>query len=300
MIWLYIAITAYFIGAVNAVIDKFLLVGKIPNALAYSFSVGFLSIFILILAPFGLAWPGLSSFLFDLAVGVIFLLYLYVFFSALRTNEASRVVPIVGGLAPIFIFFLSYIFLGERLGLPEISAFILLVSGGALIAVKKSSGRRKYSIEGIGLAVLAAALSAVYYFGAKSVFMNQSFISGFIWTRLGSFLAALFLLFSKSNRRLIFGIVKSAGVKAGWLLVFNKALAGGGFILLNYAVALGSVALVNSMQGIQYVFLLGLAYFIPRKLSLRLEEEYSFGVFAQKTISVILIASGLLMLGYFS
>ena len=79
MAWLFFAIIAYFINAVNAVIDKALLVKPIPNATVYAFYIGFLSIFALIFAPFGLVLPAFPDLIIDLAAGGVFLLALFVF-----------------------------------------------------------------------------------------------------------------------------------------------------------------------------------------------------------------------------
>ena len=60
-------------------------------------------------------------------------------------------------------------------------------------------------------------LSAVraFFVLAKFVFSNQEFISGFVWTRIGSFLAALLLLLIPAARAHYFHTTKTAGAKAG-------------------------------------------------------------------------------------
>jgi hypothetical protein len=83
---------------------------------------------------------------------------------------------------------------------------------------------------------------------------------------------------------------------AGSLLVFNKILAGTAFVFLNYAISLGSVVLVNAMQGMQYVFLLCLTVFFAKTRPHILEEEINWPLFGQKFLAVILIGIGLLIL----
>jgi hypothetical protein len=65
-----------------------------------------------------------------------------------------------------------------------------------------------------------------------------------------------------------------------------------GFILQNYAVFLGSVVLVNALQGVQYAFLLiistGLALFAPKLL----KENFSWRITIQKAAAVLVIVLG--------
>jgi drug/metabolite transporter (DMT)-like permease len=297
MTWILLAIIAYFTNAVNAVIDKFLLGKSIPSPVTYTFYVGLLSIFILMFAPFGLVWPGISQFLIALAVGFVFLFSLYAFYTALKKNDASHVVPIIGGVSPIVISILSYIFLGERLGQSQLIAFFFLVLGSILISIKLNDSG-KYSIKGLEIAVLAAVLTGIFYVLAKFVFLHQPFLSGFIWTRMGSLLAALLLLIFPKNRKIIFAHSQNLKLKTGGLFVFNKALAGGAFILLNYAVFLGSATLVNAIQGTQFVFLLILAVILSKNYPRVLKEKLTRTILIQKISAIIIIGTGLLMLAF--
>ena len=101
MDWILVAVAAYFLNAVTPLIDKFLLGDHIPNPTVYAFYVGLLSIVAVIMAPFGLIWPGTAQFLFSLVSGALFLFGLYVFFIALKRQEASRVVPVVGAFTAV-------------------------------------------------------------------------------------------------------------------------------------------------------------------------------------------------------
>ena len=300
--WLFIAVLAYFLLAANSLIDRYILVKPVSNPIIYSFYVGVLSIFALVFVPFGFVWPGFSLAGFSLLVGVFFLFTLFIFFKTLRENEASRAIPIIGGFSPVFVFILSFLFLGERLGWLQIAAFLLLVAGGVLISVKKRDESaelkrfKKYSLKGLGIAVFSSLLFGIFYVSIKFIFIYQSFISGFIWTRMGSFFAVFLILVSSKNRKLIFGAARNLEKKTGALIIMNKALAGAAFMLINYAIFLGSVTLVSALQGIQYIFLLILAVFISIISPEILEERISKGVVAQKILAVFVIGAGLVVL----
>ncbi len=300
--WLFIALSGYFLGALSAVVDKFLLVRPISSPLVYTFFIGLLSVTTLILTPFGFGWPGWPQLLIDFAVGVIYILFAFSYYTAIKKDEVSRVVPLIGSITPFFVFVLSFLFLGERLSANQIIAFLFLVVGGIAISYKKSedgySGINKYFIKGLAICFWAALTGALYYVAAKFAFTNQPFLSNFIWTRLGTFLAIFALLIPRKNRELIFGASRTMKIKTGGTFVFNKAVAGLSFLLINYSVSLASVSLVNAIQGIQYLFILILTVILTKKHLEDLEEKFSWPAVVQKIIAVILIGIGLIFLAY--
>ncbi len=306
MSWVFVAIIAYFINAANSVIDKLLLDKNIPNPIAYTFYVGLFSIFGLVFAPFSLVWPGVSQLALNFLVGAVFLCALLAFFIALSKDEVSRIAPIVGAFTPIFVFLLSFLFLGERLFWYQIIAFFFLFAGGILILARRkehhlhnNSAFKKYSWRKIEVSILAALLFAIFYVLTKFVFLNQPFISTFVWTRVGSFFAAFFLIIPKGFRQAIFHTTKNVGVGGGGLFIANKFLAGIGFILLNYAISLGSVTLVNALQGVQYISILFLAGVIVRVSPGAIKEEvHHWKCFFQKVAAVLLIGIGLMVLAF--
>ncbi len=300
--WLFVTIGAYTLSAVNSIIDKHLLGKKIPDPLAYSFYVGVFSIFVVSLIPFGIEWPGLFQFGAAVFTGAVYLIALYFFFSALKSDEASRIVSIVGGVTPIFVLIFSIILFGSLLTKIDLYAFILLVSGSIIISLRKSKTCgvfefNKYScVRSIEMAFLASIFFALFFVSAKFVFLNQTFISGFIWTRIGSFLAATALLVFAVNRKTIFKTTKSVKAKSGSLFIFNKIVAGGSFLILNYAISLGDVALVNALEGFKYVLLLIMALIFTKWFPSIIREQTSFVVILQKTLAVVLIFIGIFLL----
>ncbi len=300
MSWLLFAIISYFINAVTAIIDKFLLNKSVPSPIAYTFYVGLLSIFAVILIPFGVVWPGFSSVMKDLIPGIIFFWAVFFFLTAVKKNEVSRVVTMIGGFAPIFTLFLSFFIFHERLRNLHFVAFGLLVLGGILISLKRSKvseAKGKLTFIGVGISIMAALFFALYYVSAKFIFSDsQPFISAFFWSRMGSFLAALVILFIPYWRVQILGARKTAGVKGGTLFITNKVLAAIAFILLNYSIKLGDAALVNAIQGVQYAFLFGLVVFLAKKYPNILEERTTPSVMAQKILAIIIIGIGLSLL----
>jgi len=300
MSWILFAIISYFLNAVTAIIDKFLLNKSVPSPKAYAFYVGLLSIFAVVFLPFGVVWPGLLSVIKDLIPGIIFFWLVFFFVTAVKKNEVSRVVTMIGGFAPIFTLGLSFFIFHERLRNLHFAAFGLLVLGGVLISLKRSGAgeiKKKLTSIGVGISLAAAFFFALYYVSAKFIFSNgQPFISAFFWSRMGSFVAALFILLIPSWRIQILGARKTAGARGGVLFLTNKVVAAGAFILLNYSIKLGDVALVNAIQGVQYAFLFIIVVFLAKKYPKILEEKMSRWVMFQKLSAIIIIGSGLALL----
>ena len=75
-----------------------------------------------------------------------------------------------------------------------------------------------------------------------------------------------------------------------------RLLASLAFIMLNRAISLGNVALVNSLQGVQYVFLMLIVFFLSTRYPRVLDEELGGGVIFQKVVGATLM-SGVLYVG---
>jgi len=297
--WLLFAVFAYFLISINLTLDKIILGKSIPSPVTYCFYMGLLSIFGLVFAPFGRVWAGPENALFGILVGMVFLLALFVMYKVLFRGEASRVGPAIGGMTPIFVSLLAFIFLGESFGPLKIVAFLFLVSGGLLISYRGGKidfNEKKFA--SFYMIVLSAFLFGVYYILLKSVFNEQNFVSGFIWTRIGSFLGALLMLAYPKNREIIFGSTKSMKFSSGGLLLFNKTLSGVAFAFLNYAIFLGSVSIINAMQGLQYVFLFLLATFLSQKYPKLIAEKIDKKSLLQKGMALMLIVAGLFIIAY--
>jgi len=296
MNWLVIVLAGHLLNALAFLMDKFLLTKKIPSPFVYAFFIGALGILALILIPFGVTLPATPALLRALAAGATFILALVFFFAGLKENEASRVVPLTGGFVPAFTFVLAYFFLGERLGGLEVAAFIALVAGGVLISLeRKGRGSKK----GYFYAVLAALVFAISFVVTKQVYIEQTFITGFVWSRVGGFLLALSFLLIPSARNGILHQPKQKGGGTIAALFFTGQVSGAlGFVLVNYAISLASVSLVNAMQGVQYAFLLVMVFVVSRKYPKVLSEKLTGMVLVQKIAAILLISAGIGLIAF--
>lgn len=125
------------------------------------------------------------------------------------------------------------------------------------------------------------------------------FYSGLVWTRAAMGLSGVFLLTSPMVRESIFrkkiAVAKSPANKMV-LIIVNKALAVVGVVLVQYAIALGSVSLVNALGGAQFAILIILVAVLSKFLPRFFKEKYARGELIQEGLAVAVIAFGLALL----
>lgn len=318
--YIIIAILSYSINAGIYIADKFLLSKKIHSSITYAFFVGIWSIFNFVLLFIDPWLPNLQELGIDLLAGLLFLGTLVFWYKALHQSEATRVVSIVGALVPIFSFMFSFIFFGETLSERQLLAFVILVMGGVMISVKhtrfyrmKEVGEKVRGVFGDVLgpvharyrptqrliinSVVSALFFAAYYVMIKFVYTTQPFIGAFVWSRMGSFLGVLMMLFVPEWRAQISKHQKGQKTpKNMGFFISVRLLAAIAFIMLNWAISMGNVALINSLQGTQYVFLILLVIFLSTRFPKILEEELGGDVMMQKIMGTAMIGIGLYML----
>lgn len=313
MLWLIVAIIAYFIQAGVAAADKVILTKSFPSVISYAFWVGVFSIFNVLLLLMSWDYPGPIGLGIDILIGIIWLIAVISLYRNIKAHETSRVITIVGAFTPIFILILSYLFLGELLSYKQLIALALLVLGIVFLSFKKTKLhkiKKAYKrFHGIFFtkediltkqlfigSLTTAALFSVYYILIKFAFMNQPFISAYAWTRLGGFLAAIGLLLFPSNWKVIFARPKGTKKQAAGLFLGTKIAAGISFLMIHYAVAIGSVTIVNALQGVQYAFLLLIVILLSLRYPKVLKEEITKETIAQKILGIIFIGAGLIVL----
>ncbi|MCK4520261.1 hypothetical protein KAT95_00095 [Candidatus Parcubacteria bacterium] len=312
MLWLSAIISAYFLLAICALVDKYLLTGPIPHPRVYAFYVGIMGILVLFLIPFiDFYIPSANQIILSFLTGSIFVFALYCLYKSLHLFEASRVIPVIGGLSPIFVVILIYIFSSgqEFLSSSKIIAFIFLVLGSILITFRKEAF---ITLRVLKYSVFTAFLFSLVIVLTKYVYLSQPFWNGYIWIRIGGVLTAFgFLLISSELKKKIFkprismiSFFSTLGykIRTTGIFLFNKGIGAMANILQNWAIALapiGYIAIINALQGVEYVFILIFAFIICFKYPKVLKEEISKKIIVQKTIAVLFIGLGLFILFLF-
>lgn len=298
--WIIISITAYIILAVVSLVDKYLLTRAIPQPQVYAFYVGGLGIVALLLIPFvGFYIPGPTLIIFSLLTGVVYIYAQYWLYKTLKRFEASRVIPALGALTPLFTFSLIYLLSEGQASLSpsELFAFFLLITGGTLITVEK---KKKITAASLKFSVLTALFFSLYFVSAKYVYIYQSFWNGFLWMRIGGFLLALVFLFtSPIVREKILEKQRYPGRKTGVLFLSNQAAGAGASTLQQWAIKSAPfycVSIINAFEGTKYAFLFILTVVLSLKRPDIIKEKISRKIISQKLVAILLISLGLTIL----
>jgi drug/metabolite transporter (DMT)-like permease len=294
MSWIYFAVSAYLLSAVSGAVDKFLVSKVVRHPVAYAFYIGVTGPFSFLLAPFGLKFISLNDLIIANMAGICIVIGLLYYFKAVQLTTVSRILPIQGGLVPLFTLAFAYFLLGERLNPNQYVSFIFLVSGAVLISFRKE--KQGWHATALGFAIVSSVLFALAAIFSKHIFDVSNFVSGMVWTRMGFIIAAVALLASKENRKYIFKAPKEA--KAKNIFIYYVARFSGtiGGFLQNYAVSIGSVTIVNALQGTQFIFVLLLTSFLSIYFPKVLKEKITKAILAQKIFAILLIGVGLALL----
>ena len=299
MSWLFFTILAYFLLAIVSLSDRYFLVGPIPNPKVYTFNIGILGLLVsLLIIPLGLHIPQINIIFLGLGAGLVRIFAVFFLNKGTFQSEASRVVPAIGGLLPIFSFLLFLIFFpkAEILNLSQISAFLLLLIGSILISFEIFQ-KKFFKIKNSIYPIIASFLFALTFFLIKNLFLKIEFFSGLFFMLLGGGLGAFLFLFSSQTRKDIFS--QKISKKISILFPLAEAFGGLGVLSQYYAVFLarpGQVPLINALEGTRYFFLLLFIYFISHWKPSLLKEEMGGKILFQKIFATLLIIIGLVIL----
>jgi len=308
MSWIIIAIFSYFLVALEIILDKFLLSSKrVSHPAIYAFYSGVLSLTaLLVFSPFGFHLISFSNALMSFAAGLVFTYGILCLFFAINKSEASQAIPVVGAVIPLTTYFLSLIFLGERLHNFQLVGVAVLIVGGLLISFDfpLKINKRKF-FAGFYYSIGAGILLAIAFTSFKHFFDNDNFLNVYIWTRIGLCIGALTLLIVPIWRKIIFNSFtglhknneeKKKNVKTGILFVATKTLGGAGSILTNKAIALGSVTIVNALVSTEYAFILLMGIVFSMWFPQVFQEKRDVQAIFEKVVAITMIAIGVVLI----
>jgi len=301
-LWIILSLVAYLFFAIAAIFDKFILTKRIENPLSYAILVSFLaalSFIIILFAPSDFILLAPIDFFWAFVFGAAFTLGVLFFYKAIQPGEPSRVVPVLVSLQPIIVLLLAVFLIGEKLSQSTVVAFFIILVGAFLISYEKKEGQGRRIIY--WYASLAALFFAINLAGLKFLFIEYNFIAPFVWVRVGSIIAAILFLFNKEARlgvKKLFRPNQSSGNKkyGMTLVVFGQIFGGSGVLLLNYAVNIGQVSLVNALQGVQHMYVFILSTFLSFKFPQIMKEKVTRPVLIQKLVAIVILIIGVAVL----
>lgn len=308
MTWILLASAGQLLNAVVAVLDKYIVSDEkvLPRPFVYAFYTCLLTGFWILVYFIGII-PGLEHIGVPQfgniqtptiqVVGMSFLAAYTLFialvslYDALKHADASDVMPVIGAVSAMSTFGMSALFLDIHPSQNFIWGIALLATGTLLV----SQGRFKLSTA-INT-IHSGLFFALHYIAMKGLFLETSFDDGFFWSRISFILFALSLLLVPAYWEKITAQTRSTSGKSGLLVVCTKILAGIAAFMLLKATDLGDVSVVQALDGLKFVFILLISVFIGRYLPVTAgENEYDSGTVLRKTLYVIIISIGFVIL----
>lgn len=301
MLWLLLALFAHVGNAFVFIIDKGLLgtnsVVSRPAWYAGLSGVMAAGAGLLLLIHFVL--PTSFVLIWSLMAGGCWVVGLWLFYIGLKEGEASRIVPIAGSSVPLFTLLFSIAVGGEHLSLNDAMAIFLLIAGGLLLSLPFKV-KTRLPLVAVVAAVASGVVFAAYFTIIDFVYSNFTpFVTALAYTRLGVGVVALLwlgvlMLVDRPREQRRSKSTPSSSITGA--LVASKTIGMGALVLQHYAISLGSVAVVNALQGFQYLFLLVMAVLFSKFVPRVFKEELNRIALGQKVGGIVLVSAGLILL----
>ncbi len=294
--WLVYALVGYLLLAIVLILDKKILSKERTKPVVFAF---YSTIFVLVL---GCAWLGNVSLLsttFDWLVAMIsgfsFGFGLWWMYKAVHEGEASHLDPFIGAVITITTFAIASIWLGENFTRQQILGISILALASLLLSLRRKHSHVRFE-KGLWWAIIAGIAFAVSNVTAKYLYSMYPFMPAFVASRFSIGLFGLCLL---PNRAVLQSFKKRPATKEkkskGSLayIVLDKILGIFGVVLIQGAIAKGSVTVVNAMSGLQYGFLFFLIIVLSKFRPGLFKEYFSRIEIVIQTIAMVLIFFGL-------
>lgn len=300
--WLIIALVGYALLAVVSILDKFILTNEKVTPLRFVFYSCIFVLPVLIFSP----WVKLPNDIYAWSAAVLsgfgFMFGLWSMYLGIEKSEISHIGPLVGATTPLFVLVFSQVFLSEVITFRQIYAIIFLTIGSLVITSEYTHKKHTWHLAMIW-GIIAAFFFATSHVASKYLYDAIGFSGGFVWGRGFIGIAGLLMfLYPPLWRELrhhawVGRISLIPRQRTNWFLVgADKILGVLGVVLIQYAIALGSVTIVNALAGVQFAFLLILVFILSRFFRRWFHEEYSRVEIIQEVVSVTLIGFGLVLL----
>jgi len=297
MSWLALALIGHVSNGIAFVIDKVLLTTAFKRSATYAALIGTMSFAVVLAIPWVRDWPSASLLPYLIGFGALFVFALWAFFKALKQGEATRVVPIIGSLIPIITLIGTSVLFSERLTPRQYIGFCILLIATWLLTKGKPSSRLTRDI--FLMCVVAAVLFAGATLCGKYAFDHGDFLSVFVSSRIIAGCVGLGIAFCiPAAGSEVLSILRprdsqSHAKKSGILAVIGQIAGSLGFVFVHLAIKSGSAALVNSLQAVQYAFLVLVSLILYQRAPQLLGEDLSARVIALKCVALICTGIGL-------
>jgi len=286
-------LSAALLGVVN-IFDSHLITKRMPGFRAFLLLVTITHVIYAVLAffyfplPEGIGiWPVLVAVVAGLLRTASIIIMLYI----MTKEEVSRVVPVVYTY-PIFVAIIAVPVLGEPLSYLQWLAIVIVVSGAAMVSIRKDLssttawlGKPFLLLFGASLLMAMSDLTSKYALSYMS-FWNMFCINAFL-------MSASFLLISV-RPSVLRQIVNMKRKKSSFALIaLNETIAPTAILLSIWALQRGPVSLVSTISSTRPIFVVIYALILSRVLPAFLEWRTGGVMLALRLIGTAMTVGGI-------
>lgn len=295
MFWIFLAISSHFFWAIGNIGDKYIVGQRVKNPYVYLVWFTITGVATLLILPFiDFYIPPLDILFWLVVAGVLYFFGGLPYIKAMQMEEPTRI-NVWWNLIPIFSLFIGWVFLDEFFTYSQIAAFILLIIG-ALVASVHARGKKIVFSKAVWYMLVACLSFALYAVIFRYCTRYVSFTNGFVWTHLIMTASSLSLFIGKKFRLDFNFESKRAGMGLFGLVLVLAMVVHLGAFFNQWALSLGSVALVFAMEGFQVIFVFIMASLITVFLPNIIREEMDKKNLLLKIAALVLMISGILLL----
>ena len=290
MLWLFFALLAPLLWAVTNLIDDDLILHRLKKPLVI---VGITGLFagipaLCIILSGHFTFPSWTIFAFGILTGVVSLIAYYPYYRALETTNPESAI-LFWNLAPVIVTLFAFVFLNERLSLIKYVAIGLIIVSTIVAESSHVEFKPHGNAKALRWMILASVFTATQDILEKKLYNATGPANGIALICIGSFITGLIFLFPAKRRREFI----HAFQKNGALLSLNHSLDIGAVICSNIAIAFGTVSIVAALQGIQALFVIGLAWVATRLFTKKQFRLAKAPPFSRMILAVLLAIVGL-------
>lgn len=290
----FIAIIAHGLIGISLVWDKVLLKRKgTQNLFSYVFWLGAISIFGLLLIPFGYKSPSFTVIWIAFVAGVLDLIGSFFYYAALKRGEASETLAAMGGFSPVATIVIALPLLPQTMTRTELAGFALMTLGGFFMFFSEKLPWRKF----LPPILIAAGVMGLVNVMEKLVYNQTNFVSGYVWFTIGTFVGSVSLLIVPSWRKQIFAESGQDEPRNRFWYFVNRFTAGVGSFLVFFAISRANPAVVDAISGVRYAIIFIGALLLTKMRPQWLKEDFRGWQLVTKSVATGLVVAGLVLVG---
>lgn len=299
--WLIWALGAAFVWAIANLLDKVVLERYLSNPILYVVLDGFIGIFPIIgiiffnKHNFGNLWIISAGFL----TGILFSIFSYFYYRSLKSSDVSTVAIVVQTI-PIFSTIWGFIFFDEKYTLMRYLGIAIIIFSTFLVSLQpKNKGSTLFtnkSMVPVSLLLLASFLMSVNYALQKMGLEYTNTFDFYMWGRLGSLTASIFVICFSNIRQDVTSVIKSLFMqskKIGLSLILIQNLINLiGIYAILMAYQSGPISLVATAASIQPLFVIIVTLLINKIFKGSIPDKHTGTMLPFRLSSVFLIVLG--------